>query len=95
MKYLTRLRLGLSHLRKLKHNFQDTLNPFCSCGFYVETNAHFFLYSPLFSNQRSILLSAVNDIDSSLTSTNDSMLTHILLFDKDSTVAELDLQLEL
>ena len=31
IKYLTRLRLGLSHLRghKFKHSFQDTLNPFC------------------------------------------------------------------
>ena len=32
IKLLTRLRLGLSHLRehKLKHNFQDTINPLCS-----------------------------------------------------------------
>ena len=31
---LTRLRLGLSHLRdhKFKHCFQDTLNPLCDCG---------------------------------------------------------------
>ena len=51
-KYLTRLRLGLSHLRehKFKHIFQDTLNPFCSCGLDVETNTHFFLYCPLFTN---------------------------------------------
>ena len=38
-KLLTRLRLGLSHLRghKFKHGFQDTLNPLCSCGKEVET----------------------------------------------------------
>ena len=32
VKVLTRLRLGLSHLRehKFKHDFQDTLNPLCS-----------------------------------------------------------------
>ena len=31
IKYHTRLRQGLSHLRehKFKHSFQDTLNPFC------------------------------------------------------------------
>ena len=77
IKYLTRLRLGLSHLRehKFKHSFQDTLNPFCSCGLDVETNTHFFLYCPLFTNQRRTLLSTVNDIDSSLTNTNDSILT--------------------
>ena len=63
IKYLTRLRLGLSHLRqhKFKHSFQDTLNPFCSCGLDVDTNTHFFLYCPLFTNQRRTLLSAVNE----------------------------------
>ena len=87
IKYLTRLRLGLSHLRehKFKHSFQDTLNPFCSCGLEVETNMDFFLlYCALFTNQRRTLLSTVNDIDSSLTNTNDSILTHILLFGKAS-----------
>ena len=41
----TRLRLGLSHLRfhKLKSNFQDTLNPICSCG-TVETTSHPLLH---------------------------------------------------
>ena len=31
---ITRLRLGLSHVRehKYKHGFQDTLNPLCSYG---------------------------------------------------------------
>ena len=85
-KYLTRLRLGLSHLREheFKHSFQDTLNPFCSCGLDVETNTYFFLYCPLFTNQRRTLLSTVNEIDSSFTNANDSILTHILLFGKAS-----------
>ena len=60
------------------------MNSFCSCGLDVETNTHIFLYCLLFSNQRSTLLSAVNNIDSSLTNTNDSILTHILLFGKTS-----------
>ena len=49
IKYLTRLHFGLSHLRehKFKHSFQDTLNPFCSCGLDVETNTHFFSLLPL------------------------------------------------
>ena len=50
----------------------------------VEANTHFFLYFPLFSNLRYTLLSTVNDIDSSVTSTNDSILTQILLFGKAS-----------
>ena len=69
---------------KFKHSFQDTLNPFCSCGLDVEINTHFFLYCPLFSSQRCTILSTINDIDSSLTNTNDTILTHILLFGKAS-----------
>ena len=84
IKYLARLRLGLSHLLedKFKHSFQDPLNPFCSCGLDVERNTHYFHYCPLFSHQRCTLLSLVNDIDSSLKNTSDSILTHILLFVK-------------
>ena len=71
------LLLGLSHLRehKFKHSFQDTLNPFCSCGPDVETNMHFSLYCLLFSNQRCTISSTVNDIDSSLANTDDTTLT--------------------
>ena len=38
-KYFTRLRLGLNHLNdhKFRHNFQDCLNPLCSCSLEVET----------------------------------------------------------
>ena len=71
-------------MKHFKHSFQDTLNPFCLCGLDLKTNMHFFLYCPLFTNQRRTLLSMVNDIDSSLTNTNDSILTHILLFGKAS-----------
>ena len=41
IKLLTRLRLGLSHLRehKLEHNFKDYLIPLCLCGNEIETYA--------------------------------------------------------
>ena len=86
IKYLTRLRLGISHLRehKFKPSFQDTLNPFCSWDLDVERNTHFLLYFTLFSYQIRTLLSAVNHFDSSLPNINDSILTHILLFGKAS-----------
>ena len=39
IKRITRLRLGLSHLRehRLRHSFQDTINPLCDCGKDVES----------------------------------------------------------
>ena len=43
IKYITRIRLGLSHLRehKFKHSFQYTLNPICNCGNDVEFVIYF------------------------------------------------------
>ena len=48
------LRLGLSHLRehKFKHNFQDGLNPICSCGLDIELTSHFLLHCPIFNDER-------------------------------------------
>ena len=53
LKLITRLRLGLSHLRfhKFEHSFQDTLNPICNCGI-VETTVNYLLHCPNFSNER-------------------------------------------
>ena len=48
IKYLMSLRLGLSHLHEhmFKNNFQDTLNPFCTCGCDVENTCHFLVHCP-------------------------------------------------
>ena len=86
IKYLTRLRLGLSNLRKdkCKRTFQNTLNPYYSCGLNVEIIYIFFLHCPFFTNQRCTILSTVNDIDSCLINTGDTTLTEILLLGKAS-----------
>ena len=46
IKYLTRLRLSLSHLNdhKFRQNSQDCLNPLCPCSLEVETTIHYFLH---------------------------------------------------
>ena len=82
LKHLTRLRLGLSHLRehKFKHNFQDSINPLCSCGEDIETTEHFFLHCPNFANLRLTLLNSLANIDSELTNINNKELTNILLY---------------
>ena len=48
IKLITRLRLGLRHLRenKFKHSFQDTINPLCNCGQDIGSSNHFFLHCP-------------------------------------------------
>ena len=59
---ITQLRVGLSHLRKhkFKHNFQDCLNPTCSCSLDIESTSDFLLNCPIFNDERYTLLSTLN-----------------------------------
>ena len=54
LRLLTRLQLGLSHLNehKFRHNFQDCLNPLCSCSLEIEDTSHYLLHCHHFSNRR-------------------------------------------
>ena len=85
LKLITRLRLSLSHLRfhKFKHNLQDTLNPISCCG-TVETNIHYLLYCPNFSNERLTLFNKLQSIDKNIISKDDSNISKVLLFGYDS-----------
>ena len=58
IKYLTRLRLGLSHLNdhKFRYNFQDCLNPLCPCSLEeFESTIHYFLHCQYYNDVRKIL----------------------------------------
>ena len=53
IRLITQLRVCLSHLRehKFKHNFQDCLNPICSCGLDIESTSYFLLHFPAFNDE--------------------------------------------
>ena len=87
IKLLSRLRLGLSHLRehKFKHSFQDSLNPFCSCGKgEVETSSHYLLHCSNYSEERLALLNTIRNIDKSILQLSHSKFTSVLIFDDTS-----------
>ena len=46
LKLLTRLRLGLGHLNehRFNHNFENCLNPLCTCSLEVESTTPVFLH---------------------------------------------------
>ena len=82
IKLITRLRLGLSHLRdhKFKHNFLDCLNPICCCGQDIETTVHYLLHCPIFSDERSIFFNNIRSINEYVLSGSDSRISETLLF---------------
>ena len=81
IKYLTRLRLGLSHLRdhKFKHGFLDSLNPICSCGLDIETTCHYLLHCPNFINERTLFLNDVSRITKDALPSFDSATNTLIL----------------
>ena len=81
IKFLTKLRFGLSHLRELKfkHSFEDLLNPLCKCAADFESTTDFLLHSPIYNNDRFSLLSNIRNIDWKLLKITDSPLTQTLL----------------
>ena len=70
IKLITRLRK-----HKFKNSFQDTINPFCTCGQNIESTAHFFLHCPFFVNERRTLLSTICSLDNKLLDCTDYDLT--------------------
>ena len=82
IRLITRLRVGMSHLRehKFKHNFQDFLNPICSCGLDIKSTSHFLLHCPTFDDEQFTLLSTLNNIDCILLELTESSLSQTLLY---------------
>ena len=87
IKILSRLRLGLSHLRKhkFKHSFQDSLNPFYSCGKgEVETSSYYLLHCSNYSEERLAFLNTIRNIDMYILQLSDSKFTSVILFGDNS-----------
>ena len=82
IRLMTRLRLRLSRLRehKFNPNFQNCINPRCSCAMDIESTSHFFVHFPLFDDKTITLQSTLNNIDCKLIETNESSLIKTLLF---------------
>ena len=78
---MTRLRLGLNHLRerKFNHHFQNCINPLCSCEMDIESTSPFSALS-LFDDKRITFLSTLSKLHSKLIETNEFSLTETLLF---------------
>ena len=86
IKYLTRLRYILGHLRdhKFKHGFLDSLNPIYNCGLDIETTCHYLLHCPNFINERTLLLNDVSRITKDALPSCETAFVKLLLYGDDS-----------
>ena len=83
IKYLNRLRLGLSHVNdhKFIHNFQDCLNSLCPCSLEVESTIHYFLHCQHYNDICKTLLDTVKRITNiSVSNLIDEYLVNLLMY---------------
>ena len=82
VKYLTSLRIGFSHLKqhKFKRNFQDSIDPMCSCSSGIETTIHFFLHCANFNIQGQTLFDKIAAADANILTKNKDSIVFLLLF---------------
>ena len=82
LKFLTRLRLGISHLNahRFRHNFQDCLNPLCSCSLEIEDSTHYLLHFRHFSTQRANLMNSVKSVFQNFEFLSENSKKDLLLF---------------
>ena len=82
IKLLTRLHVGLSHRREhtFRHNFQDTINPLCSCSLETESTSHFFLRCQNFITPRTSLVNELRKLYSSILNLDEISLSKLPLY---------------
>ena len=79
---ITRLWLGLSHLNeyRFKHNFNDCINPLCTCSLDIESTVHYFLHCNYYNSARISLLNDLNSVDRTLLDLSGLSLVNVLLY---------------
>ena len=78
---------------KFINNFQDTLNPLCTCGWDFKNTCHFLLHYLNFLTERNTPLNKITNIDSNVLNQADATITKTLLFGNSKYSNEINLQI--
>ena len=82
IKLLPRLRVGFLVILEYINldNFQDTINPLCSCSLEIQSTSHFFLRCQNFITPRTNLMNELRKLDSNILNLDEISLTKLLLY---------------
>ena len=82
LKYLICLRLDFSRLNehRFRHNFQECINPLCSCSLDIENTIHYLLHCRHFLHFRNDLINSVRSVCDDFESFHDNVKKDILLY---------------
>ena len=87
VKYLTRLRIGFSHLKqhKFKHNFQNSIYPIYNCSSGIERTIYFFLNCASFNSKSQILFHKAANIDANTFTENEYIIVKFIWIGKQTS----------
>ena len=79
---LTRLRLGLSHLKehKFNHNIRDCANPLCPCSLEIESPSDFFLHYYYYIDIWKTFVRELQSVDENILNQSDNEIVELLLY---------------
>ena len=82
LKLFISLRLGFSHLNEhcFRHNFQECLNPLCTCSLEIENTSHYLLHCHHNTPLRADLTNSKKTFVVDFESLSDSIKVEILLY---------------
>ena len=82
LKFLTRLRVGFSHLNehRFRHNIENCINPLCSCSLETEDTSHYLLHCHHYSQNRIYLMNSIKCVINNFESFSDNDKVEILLY---------------
>ena len=82
LKFLTRLRVGFSHLNehRFRHNIENCVNPLCSCSLETEDTSHYLLHCHHYSQNRIYLMNSIKSVINNFESFSDNDKVEILLY---------------
>ena len=79
---LTRLKLGFSHFNehRFNDNFQNCINPQCSCSVEIVSASHFLLHCHHYTDIRITLGNSIAEITGNTFNINDECLVNLIFF---------------
>ena len=68
------------NIDRFNHNFQNCINPLCTCSLEVESTSHFFMHCLHYNDIRATLLNELKSVDENILKLSDNKLINLLLY---------------
>ena len=68
------------NIDRFNHNFQNCINPLCTCSLEVESTSHFFMHCLHYNDIHATFLNELKSVDENILKLSDNKLINLLLY---------------